>query len=96
MKLALEQATEVLPKNVPVLRKCSIFMKGVLFMDTKDSNILEKLNKAAKAINYDINPDAKYDKNGKKRDFFITINERAECYQSGLVTYENIDRKNVV
>lgn len=90
--IILEQATEIPPKNVPDLQKCSIFMKGVLYMDTntQESNILEKLNKAAKAINYDINPDAKYDKDGKKRDFFITINEKAECYQSGLATYENM------
>lgn len=88
--IILEQATEIPPKNVPDLQKCSIFMKGVLYMDTKDSNILEKLNEDAKNINYDINPTANYDKKSKKRDFFLTINEKAECFQNGLATYENM------
>lgn len=58
--------------------------------NTQDSEILEKLNEDAKSINYDINTSANYDPKAKKRDFFLTINEKAECYQNGLATYENM------
>lgn len=52
---------------------------------------IDKLNEVAKECEYNVaeNP-LTIDKSTKKRDYFITINVGAKCYQDGNATYENM------
>ena len=54
-----------------------------------NSEILTKLNEDAKSIFYNTDEE-KYDPKAKKRDFFLTINEKSKCFQDGLATYDNM------
>ena len=61
-------------------------------MGTEDNSHLERLNETAKVVDYNLRTqDFEIEDSNKKRDYFITINSGASCYQSGKATYENME-----
>ena len=62
-------------------------------MGTEENNSnLDRLNETAKVVDYNIKShDFEIEDSNKKRDYFITINSGASCYQSGNATYENME-----
>ena len=56
-----------------------------------DESVLAKLNEVAEALGYNLEDmQTELKPNAKKRDYFITINSGAKCFQSGKATYENM------